>query len=226
MTRKVRRTLHPELPINVEAASLDGPLRAPDASDELALLRDDPELAELFISETLDHLRTIETALLALDYRPGNAELLNEIFRPFHTIKGNAAALGLSTLQKVAHSVENLLAVARAGAHPMGPPEIDLVLRAVDVLTLVLGDIGNRLKGRPPAELADPCGALQENIQWLLSGRSQLVSAAATASRHDSSDPADRPEGSRSRRFDDIPGQTAVKVDTRKLDKLVDIAAS
>jgi hypothetical protein len=61
--------------------------------NELAFLRDDPEMADLFLAEALDHLGTIEAALLALDERPGDVKLLNDIFRPFHTIKGNAGAL-------------------------------------------------------------------------------------------------------------------------------------
>jgi len=83
--------------------------------NELAFLRDDPEMADLFLAEALDHLGTIEAALLALDERPGDVALLNDIFRPFHTIKGNAGALGVTSVQEVAHSVENLLDLARSG---------------------------------------------------------------------------------------------------------------
>jgi HPt (histidine-containing phosphotransfer) domain-containing protein len=70
---------------------------------ELTFLRDDPEMAELFIAEALDHLGTIEATLLALDERPGDVTLLNDIFRPFHTIKGNAGALGITSVQERLH---------------------------------------------------------------------------------------------------------------------------
>ena len=125
--------------------------------NELAFLRDDPEMADLFMAEALDHLGTIEAALLALDERPGDVTLLNDIFRPFHTIKGNAGALGVTSVQEVAHRVENLLDLARSGRRTMGPEDVDVVLRAVDVLTSMIRDVGVRLSGQPGADLAEGC---------------------------------------------------------------------
>ncbi len=104
-------------------------------------------MADLFLAEALDHLGTIEAALLALDDRPGDVTLLNDIFRPFHTIKGNAGALGVTSVQEVAHRVENLLDLARSGRRTMGPADVDVVLRAVDVLTSMIRDVGVRLIG-------------------------------------------------------------------------------
>ena len=120
-----------------------------DDAIELAVVQSDPELGNLFIAEALDHLGTIEAALLELDERPGDTGLLNDIFRPFHTVKGNASALGIVSVERVAHKVENLLDLARSGKIRVGAPEVDLVLRAVDVLTMMIGDVGHRLAGRP-----------------------------------------------------------------------------
>ena len=124
--------------------------------NELAFLRDDPEMADLFLAEALDHLGTIEAALLALDERPGDVTLLNDIFRPFHTIKGNAGALGVTSVQEVAHRVENLLDLARSGRRTMGPADVDVVLRAVDVLTSMIRDVGARLSGTAAAPTSQP----------------------------------------------------------------------
>ena len=49
--------------------------------------------------------------LLELDDRPEDTSLLNDIFRPFHTVKGNASALGIVSVERVAHKVENLLEI-------------------------------------------------------------------------------------------------------------------
>jgi two-component system, chemotaxis family, sensor kinase CheA len=223
-----------------------------DVVDELATLRDDAEIAELFIAEALDHLGTIEAALLELDDRPGDVGLLNDIFRPFHTVKGNSGALGLISIQEVAHRVENLLDLARSGRHRMGATEIDLVLRAVDVLTLMINDVSRRLKGHPAADLSATAHALMESVERAIAGGSSVDAAAVAAPAAIVATPAPAaavrapspavpaapaampaapvkaaaaptpPAGADGRRFDDSPGQTAIKVDTRKLDNLVD----
>ena len=188
--------------------------------NELAFLRDDPEMADLFLAEALDHLGTIEAALLALDDRPGDVTLLNDIFRPFHTIKGNAGALGVTSVQEVAHSVENLLDLARSGRRTMGPADVDVVLRAVDVLTSMIRDVGARLSGQPGIDLAAVAHALIQSVDMLISGPADVLAETPIAS---AAEPA------RAEAAAETPGatrrgeeNTAIKVDTRKLDSLVD----
>jgi two-component system chemotaxis sensor kinase CheA len=196
---------------------------------ELAFLRDDPEMADLFLAEALDHLGTIEAALLALDERPGDTTLLDDIFRPFHTIKGNAGALGLTSVQEVAHRVENLLDLARSGRHKMGAADVDVVLRAVDVLSSMIRDIGARLKGQPPAELEPAAQALIEAVDRCIARaarpRRTRAKAGSRVREVDVQQDVDvgsdvtalSPAAARSTEAD-----TAIKVDTRKLDNLVD----
>lgn len=190
----------------------------------LAALRDDPETAELFVSEALDHLATIEGALLELDQRPGDASLLNDIFRPFHTIKGNAGALGLSAIEAVAHRVESLLDLARSGTRTFVAGDVDIVLRAVDLLTLMIRDVAGQLNGQPAAQVAAAAQGLMGQVDGAM--RQSPAAAddgpdAAAASACLPTQPAP----------DDavMPGatgdglQTSIKVDTRKLDNLVDM---
>jgi two-component system, chemotaxis family, sensor kinase CheA len=188
--------------------------------DELAFLRDDPEMADLFLAEALDHLGTIEAALLALDERPGDVTLLNDIFRPFHTIKGNAGALGVTSVQEVAHKVENLLDLARSGRRTMGPADVDVVLRAVDVLTSMIRDVGVRLSGQPGADLAPVALALTKSVEMLISGPVDIhVEAPTTFATEPARTEATAETASAARRGED---SNAIKVDTRKLDSLVD----
>ena len=87
---------------------------------ELCMLQADPELAGMFFAEALDHLGSIESIVLALESAPSDVKLLNDLFRPFHTIKGNAGALGITSVQETAHKVENLLDLARSERQPPG----------------------------------------------------------------------------------------------------------
>ena len=100
-----------------------------DVLKDVEALAGDAELAAMFVAEALDHLGTIEATLLRLDEQPNDRGLLNDVFRPFHTIKGNAGALGIITVQSTAHKVEELLDRCRSGKHTMGRLEVDVGVR-------------------------------------------------------------------------------------------------
>ncbi|MDP2107105.1 MAG: Hpt domain-containing protein, partial [Desulfobulbaceae bacterium] len=77
----------------------------------------DVELLTGFVGETMEHLESIEVNVLELEDNPGDLEIVNKIFRPFHTIKGVAGFLNLKSIQRLAHSTENLLDDVRNGVH-------------------------------------------------------------------------------------------------------------
>ncbi len=180
--------------------------------DDLAMLAGDPELAGMFITEALDHLSSIEALVLRLESTPGDTDLLNAVFRPFHTIKGNAGALGLTSLQSCAHTVETLLDAARSGRLTVGSTEIEIILRAVDVLGAMIASVRDRLAGRPAASVEGAHVALVHEIDGILQSSDRPASNARVAVaklqtaelRSDSS-------------------LATVKVETQKLDGLVDL---
>lgn len=208
--------------------------------DELATLASDPEMAGMFVGEAIDHLGTIESALLQLESTPGDTKLLNDVFRPFHTIKGNAGALGVTSVQEMAHTVENLLDLARAGKHEMGVDEFDVVLKAVDLLMVMIQELPARVAGQPASDLTARREALIQTVDMLIAAGNEPAASPSIApppgpSPSDRATPSVVPsaavpapgapapeQASRSqRRWDD--GQSTVKVDTRKLDNLIDM---
>lgn len=136
--------------------------------NELVCLRADPELAGMFFAEALDHLGSIEATVLALESAPGDTRLLNDLFRPFHTIKGNAGALGVTSVQDVAHVVENLLDLGRSGRHPIEQAEIEVILRAVDVVTTMLKGIKLRLEGQTVPDVSAESLALVAEVERII----------------------------------------------------------
>ncbi len=182
-------------------------------NDELEAFAADPELAAMFIADAADHLGTIESTILKLEASPADLSLVNDLFRPFHTIKGNAGVLGITSVQEFAHKVETLLDLARAGKHPIGPAEIDLVLKTVDLLKLVIDELPARAAGALGTDVSARRQALMDHVDALIR-----------------SDPPQPPppretvveEAARSRAGQD-ESQSTVKVDTRKLDSLVDM---
>ena len=201
----------------------------PTSDDDLAVLRSDAELAGMFLDESLDHLRSIEAVALQLEHAPDDANLLDELFRPFHTVKGNAGALGVTPVQELAHAVENLLDLARSGRRPLDAAGIELVLQSVDLLTAMVRDIQGRLAGATTpsrrAERERMIAALEQltNAETHAPIRTSPSSPSpAPAASARSADGDDHPRVWRTR-ADDRPGHSAVKVDTRKLDTLVDM---
>ena len=69
--------------------------------------------AELFRTESREHLAEIDTALLSLE-RDGDAAHIAVLFRSTHTIKGMAASMGYSAVEQLSHALETLLDAMRS----------------------------------------------------------------------------------------------------------------
>ena len=206
------------------------------ATDELRgdveALAADAELASMFVAEAIDHLGSIEKTLLKLETAPDDTTLLNDVFRPFHTVKGNASALGLITVQHFAHTIESLLDRCRSGKHSVGSVEVDLILKSVDLLTALITDIAARANGAAGRSLRVERLALTEAVESLIvSGpavsRQDRVkpsgAAAAFSVGASRSTPASSAVPTAVVHARDVAADTSVKVDTRKLDGLVDM---
>jgi two-component system, chemotaxis family, sensor kinase CheA len=92
------------------------------------------DLLPLFVAEAEERLDAMEQALVALEAGTVDAELLSELFRGAHTLKGNAASLGFTAIAEVTHVLEDLLEPLTR--HALQPTRgfVTLMLDAVDVL--------------------------------------------------------------------------------------------
>ncbi|HUK33894.1 MAG TPA: chemotaxis protein CheA [Vicinamibacterales bacterium] len=195
----------------------------PQPDNELGAFIADPELAGMFIADATDHLGTIETTLLKLEKSPTDLKLVNDIFRPFHTVKGNAGVLGIASIEEFAHKIETLLDLARSGKHPIGPAEIDLVLKTVDLLKLIIDELPARAAGKPVTDTSARRRELMARVDALIAG-------APPPPSHKSGflspppPPSNGGDGERGRAAAAARDeQSTVKVDTQKLDNLVDM---
>jgi two-component system chemotaxis sensor kinase CheA len=101
---------------------------------------EDREILIEFAAESLENLAAIEVGLIHLEENPDDLEIINDIFRPFHTIKGVSGFLRLDKINKLSHSLENLLDQARNGQIKIEETIVDIILESVDTLTkMVLG---------------------------------------------------------------------------------------
>ncbi len=106
----------------------------------------DPEMTEIFesfIVETKEILEKLDLDLVKLESEPENKDLLNEIFRSFHTIKGTSGFLGLVKFQKVTHKLEDILNKLRKGEVVLNDEIMDGILKGYDVITELLAVVEN-----------------------------------------------------------------------------------
>jgi two-component system, chemotaxis family, sensor kinase CheA len=101
----------------------------------------DPEIFSEFVLEAREHLETIEPRLLELEREPGNLEILNEIFRPMHSLKGASGFLGLNGMNSLAHKAENILDELRKGNIAVDSEIMDVILEATDALAAMIGNL-------------------------------------------------------------------------------------
>src|SRR5262249_34522061 len=91
-------------------------------------------IVQTFLGESEEGLAAMEDALVALEARPDDDELLGAMFRVAHTLKGNAASLGYEALVRFCHTLEDLLERLCDRTATVGPELVGLLLRAVDAL--------------------------------------------------------------------------------------------
>ncbi len=110
------------------------------------------QYADLFLTESRDHLTAFNHLLLEWERDPAAQEPVGGIFRAVHTIKGMAATMGYAAVAELAHRVESLLDVVRRGERPATPAVLELLFKSADALERAVGEA---VAGRDdPAPLA------------------------------------------------------------------------
>ena len=97
-----------------------------------------PSYLTTFVHEVGDLLERIEAAVLALETTPGDRELIDLLFRAFHTLKGSAGVVGIASIQDFTHHVETAMDRVRSGAVALTPPLVSTVLAAKDHVAALL----------------------------------------------------------------------------------------
>lgn len=102
----------------------------------------------VFIEEAKEHIESLEENLVKLEKEPYNQDLIQAIFRSFHTIKGSSGSMGFQQMTELAHLLENLLDRVRRGEVSVSSSLIDLLLQGVDFSKRMLEEITK--KGQEP----------------------------------------------------------------------------
>ncbi|EOX3396560.1 chemotaxis protein CheA [Vibrio cholerae] len=112
----------------------------------------DEDILQDFLVEAGEILELLSEQLVELENNPEDRDLLNAIFRGFHTVKGGAGFLALSELVETCHGAENVFDILRNGQRHVSPSLMDTMLKALDTVN----EQFRAVQEREPLQPADP----------------------------------------------------------------------
>jgi two-component system chemotaxis sensor kinase CheA len=167
------------------------------------------ELFQLYIVEAEECLAALEEGLVKLEQKPDDHELIAEMFRAAHTLKGNSSSLGFQSLAQFSHQLEEYLDRFRNGEQQPNGELISLLLRAVDVINRWLPSLEVGVDQPMTGE------QLEVHAELLRFGKSD--SAAAIPATADAPEENDEKSGAMP-----APRRT-MRVEARRMDVLLDL---
>lgn len=132
---------------------------------------EDPDLLRDFLAEAHEHLDSIEINMVNWEKSPEDMEIINSIFRPFHTIKGVAGFLNLTRVNHLSHQLENLLDEAREGRLQLSTPLSDLIFDGVDMLKSMVGTLEMCLESSGTGEYEVNIETIMPRITAFIEGK-------------------------------------------------------
>ena len=101
----------------------------------------DEDILQDFLVEAGEILELLQEQLVDLENNPEDADLLNAIFRGYHTVKGGAGFLSLTELVDICHGAENVFDVMRNGQRTLTPELMDVILQATDEVVKMFSSV-------------------------------------------------------------------------------------
>jgi two-component system, chemotaxis family, sensor kinase CheA len=163
-----------------------------------------------FVAETQEGLDLMEQSLLAMESHSGGTELLDDVFRVAHTLKGNATSLEFDELKGFAHAIEDLLDILREQNSDIEADVISLLLKSVDELRSL---VAATTTGSP--RLSPEQQQLKKQIAEEVAARSQRVVEPSSRGERTAS-----PSGAGPR---PASGSRTLRIDVDKLDRMLNL---
>ena len=156
------------------------------------------QLINSFKTEQSEHVQNINQGLLALEKNPPAPEqqaILKEIFREAHSLKGAARAVGVTIVESLGHTLEELLLAAKESRLTFSPELFDLLYQALDAVELVMAQL-EAGQSAPPAAVLELLTRLEEMARRMEQMQRQLEGMR----RHLGDDDDERPRARRPER--------------------------
>ncbi|SDE77495.1 chemotaxis protein CheW [Rhodospira trueperi] len=131
------------------------------------------DLLSEFLTETSESIATLDVELVHLEQNPNDRDILSNIFRLVHTIKGTCGFLGLPRLESLAHAGENVLGKFRDGELEVTPDAVTVILHTIDRIKDILGHL-EQTESEPEGTDQD----LKDQLNAFAEGRTGGAAAA------------------------------------------------
>ncbi|MEM9493909.1 MAG: Hpt domain-containing protein, partial [Myxococcota bacterium] len=191
------------------------------------------DMLDLFFEEAEERIEDLAIKLLDVEKRPGDQELLRDVFRDLHTLKGSSAMVALEPMNKLAHAAEDLVGQLREGHRQADGAVIDAMLAALDGLRDILalarqGQLIDADLAPTIRRLRDPGAAPSDSRLPAAddpAGANSMRPAASgnRSAGDDSQDGPGSPAGPGGPGAAGAPGRQTIRVDFDKLDRLMNL---
>ncbi|MEW6417072.1 MAG: chemotaxis protein CheA [Nitrospirota bacterium] len=172
------------------------------------------EIISEFITDAEESLDKIDPLFIEIESKGHDKDILNEIFRSMHTVKGAAGFLGFQSIVDVAHGAENILKKLRDGKISVTKKLMDVILKSVDLLRLLLQHI--KLKDGKEEDISP----LLKELDIALKSQESEVRNQEPEVKKESEDRSEKDSSLVTRHSS--PGQT-LRVDINRIDKVMDL---
>ncbi|WP_353683458.1 chemotaxis protein CheA [Thermodesulfovibrio sp. 3907-1M] len=183
------------------------------------------EIINEFIVEAEEILEQIDPLFVELESKGEDPEIINEIFRGMHTLKGAAGFLGFQNVVDVAHRAETILKKVREGEISISPELTDAILKAVDTLKILISHIKAKEEPKedikPVLDLLD--SALQKASEKEVSETTEAIEKVEKIESQEVSTPEHREPTAQAPKEKEKEVST-LRVDVERIDKVMDLA--
>jgi len=171
------------------------------------------QMLEDFMEESLEHLDQLNFNLTQLEEDPENQELIGEIFRAVHTLKGTASFVGLDQIREVSHHMEDVFGAIRQGTLKVTPEVIDTMFEGLEILVSLRDRVASKAPG------GDSPADLSPILQKLVAILEDTVEPTPSPGNANNSPAA--PEAPKTKRT--VFSSETIRVPTQRLDTLMNL---
>lgn len=188
----------------------------------------DPDMMNDFIMNADELMESLDEQILALESDPSSKEVIEEIFRAAHTLKGAAGMFGFISIERIMHRMENYFDLIRKGKMTANGDAVDLVLEAMDILKILVEAVkNNQPSGYKTAPIIVKLNALCAG-KYTKDAVQPPPSDASSDSTAQTPEPH-TPQGAEGQNVETKPkaapkkDQSTIRVDLTRLDMLVNL---
>ena len=177
--------------------------------------RQDPDMLKDFLNNSEELIEVLDDQILALEQSPSETEIIEEIFRAAHTLKGAAGMFAYLAIERVMHRMENFFDQVRKGKLEATSDAIDVILEAMDVIKIL---VAAAKENKPSGHKTAP---IVKSLNQICAGKkaaSSKKASKAPAEGEEAAQAAPKKEAKAKKQE-----QSTIRVDLRRLDALVNL---